>query len=94
MDATRLSDNRHVMLKKICSRESGLTEEQAISEFVSFPEQIQDPTNHCVHVIETLPIPGDDDNVIIVMPLLRKWTSPRFDTIGESLDMIRQAFEA
>lgn len=93
MDAVRLSDKKQVMLKRICSRERYVNREQDVSEFVSSEEQLQDPTNHCVPILEILPVPGDNGKAIIVMPLLRKWRSPRFDTIGEAVDMFRQAFE-
>lgn len=93
MDAIRLGDNKAVMLKKIYSKSIHATFEQQIAEFVSSAEQLQDPDNHCIPVYETLKIPGDERNVIIVMPLLREWHSPRFDTVGECLDLFQQIFK-
>lgn len=93
MDAIRLSDNKAVMLKKIYSRDSNVNYEQFISEFVSTPDGRQDPDNCCVHCLEVLRIPDDDEHVIIIMPLLREWRTPRFDTIGEAVNMIHQAFK-
>lgn len=93
MDAVRLRDSKPVMLKKIHSTASKFDDEQLVSEFVSTPEQLRDPDNHCVPCIDVLRIPGDDEDVIIIMPLLRQWMSPRFDTIGEVVDMVYQAFK-
>ena len=52
-----------------------------------------DPLNHCVPIYEVLKVPGDDDKVIIVMPLLRRWDEPEFETVGEGVDFFRQLFE-
>lgn len=93
MDAIRLSDHTPVMMKRVYSTEFDGDYEHHISEYVSSPAQLRDPDNHCIPTIEVLRAPHDADHVILVMPLLREWKSPRFDTIGEALDMIRQAFK-
>jgi hypothetical protein len=46
-----------------------------------------------VPIYEVLKVPGDDDKVIIVMPLLRRWDEPEFETVGEGVDLFRQLFE-
>lgn len=96
MDAIRLSDNRQVMMKKIYSKEVrlGVYEHQhLINAYVSSPDQLEDSDNHCIPCIEILRIPGDYRHVILIMPLCRRWYVPRFDTVGEALDMIQQAFK-
>lgn len=92
MDAIRLFDKKPVMMKRVHSKERGLNHEHRISEYVSSPEQLQDADNHCVPLYEILEVPDDDDHVVLVMPLLRRWDNPRFDTIGECLDMFLQIF--
>jgi hypothetical protein len=52
-----------------------------------------DPLNHCVPIYEVLQVPGENDKVIIVMPLLRLWNDPEFETVGEGVDFFRQFFE-
>lgn len=93
MDAIRLSDNTPVMLKKIYAENHISNCELIISEYVLSTEQMKDPDNHCVHIWEVLDIPGDNENVIIVMPLLCPFDFPRFDTIGECLDFFQQIFK-
>jgi hypothetical protein len=46
-----------------------------------------------VPIYEFLKVPGDDDKVILVMPLLRGWDRPEFETVGEGVDFFRQLFE-
>ena len=52
-----------------------------------------DPRNHCVPFLEVIPCPDDDDLTIVVMPFLREFDSPDFDTMGEVLEFIRQMLE-
>lgn len=44
-------------------------------------------------VYEILRIPDDQENVLLVMPLLREFDDPRFDTFGEAVECFRQIFE-
>jgi hypothetical protein len=46
-----------------------------------------------VPIYEVLKVPGEDDKVILVMPLLRDWDSPPFETVGEGVDFFQQLFE-
>jgi hypothetical protein len=52
-----------------------------------------DPLNHCVPIYDVLRLPDDDDKVILVMPLLRSWCEPEFETVGEGIHFFRQLFE-
>jgi hypothetical protein len=91
MDATRISDGKFVLLK--CLQKSTFPYEVEISTFLSSSPLADDPKNHCVPVYEVLQLPDDNDKVIIVMPLLRKYGNPRFDTIGEVVGFFSQVFE-
>lgn len=48
--------------------------------------------NHCIPVYEILSL-DDNETVIIVMPLLRFYADPPFDTFGEVVECFRQLFE-
>ncbi|KAJ7088720.1 kinase-like domain-containing protein [Mycena belliarum] len=54
---------------------------------------VDDPRNHAVPILETLEVPDDKHITIIVMPLLRKYCQPRFDTFGEAVDFFSQIIE-
>ncbi len=49
--------------------------------------------NHSNALIEVLTLPGDEEVKILVMPLLRRFDDPPFDTIGEVVEFLRQIFE-
>jgi hypothetical protein len=40
-----------------------------------------------------LKVPDEDDKVIIMMPMLRHWDTPSFETVGEVVDFFGQLFE-
>ena len=44
-------------------------------------------------IYETLNNPDDEDETVLVMPLLRRWNDPYFETVGEAVDMFGQLFE-
>lgn len=79
------------MLKKI--KKSEHPHEVDIGLFLSSGPLVSNPRNHCVPSLEVLQSPEDDDLFIIVMPFLRQFDSPDFDTVGEVLEFIRQLFE-
>ncbi|KAF8200026.1 kinase-like domain-containing protein, partial [Mycena galopus ATCC 62051] len=84
MDAVRASDKANVVLKKVDKNNHPY--EVEIGDFLT-------PANHCIPILDTLH-PTDNENItIIVMPLLRMYDSPRFDTIGEAVEFFRQTFE-
>ncbi|KAJ7144694.1 kinase-like domain-containing protein [Mycena filopes] len=91
MDATRLSDGAFVALKKI--RSSKNPEEVKICSMLTAEPLGSDPHNHCVPVYEVLPVPDNTDLVLIVMPLLFNWRTPKFHTVGEIIDFFGQAIE-
>jgi hypothetical protein len=91
LDATRISDGKFVYLKKISK--SVHPYEAEIGLFFSSEAMASDHRNHCVPIYEVLQVPDDDDKLILVMPLLREYYDPRFDTVGEVVDFFRQVFE-
>ena len=90
-DATRISDNSYVALKLV--KVSVHPNEKAITEHFSSKPLSDDPKNHCIPLIESLVIPDDTDKIILVLPLLREWDLPRFETVGEGVDFFKQLFE-
>ena len=92
LDATRISDGRFVFLKII--KKSVHPFEEEIGRFFSSDDLASDHRNHSVPILEVLQIPDDEDKIILVMPFLREFYNPKFDTIGEVVEFFRQAFEA
>jgi hypothetical protein len=91
LDATRIADGRFVYLKIISKSVHPF--EADIGLFFSSGTLGPDPRNHCVPIYEVLQLPDDDDRIILVMPLLRDYFDPRFDTVGEVVEFFRQMFE-
>lgn len=87
-DAKRVSDGADVVLKII--RLNVHPHEVDIGQFLS---SVPDPKNKCVPIYEVLVVPDADNTVLIVMPLLRPWNNPPFQTIGETVDFFGQLFE-
>jgi serine/threonine protein kinase len=86
LDATRLSDGSYVVLK--VSQPS----EADIGQYLSSSE-MDSPNNHCVPILDVLPLPQMEGKVLIVMPMLRPFNDPKFETIGEAIDFFHQIFE-
>lgn len=91
MDAIRIADDKHVVLKRI--DRSPVTEEYDILRFLSEGSLQSDPHNLCVPVLEFLDPPDDEPHMLVVFPVLRSFDDPEFDTIGEGLDFIRQMLQ-
>ncbi|EIW83437.1 hypothetical protein CONPUDRAFT_121992 [Coniophora puteana RWD-64-598 SS2] len=89
-DAVRTSDGKFVMLKMITT--SRHPHEAEIGQYLSSEPLASDPFNHCEPIYEVLRVPGDDDEVVLVMPLLRTFHDPPFDTVGEFVDFCIQVF--
>ncbi|KAJ7760918.1 hypothetical protein B0H16DRAFT_1312522 [Mycena metata] len=93
LDAVRDRDGFQVVLKQVSKADH--PSEETIHRFLSAPgsEMSQDPTNHCIPLLDVLHPPNDSDLQILVMQLLRKCNSPPFDTFGEVIDFFNQIFE-
>jgi len=91
LDAVRKKDGAVVSLKR--TSKSVHPDEVAIGQLFSSPPLSSDPGNHCVPINEVLQDPLEEDLLIIVMPLLRAFDEPRFDTVGEAVEFFRQVIE-
>ncbi|KAJ7879543.1 hypothetical protein B0H14DRAFT_2341332, partial [Mycena olivaceomarginata] len=76
IDAVRVSDNANVILKRI--NKTHHPHEVDIANFLTGLGP--SPGNHFVPILGKT---NENNIMIIVMPLLRRYGSPRFDTIGE-----------
>jgi hypothetical protein len=90
-DATRISDGVQVTLKTLSPSKHPY--EAEIGTYFSCQPLASDPKNHSVPIYEVLQIPDMHDRVILVMPLLRFYDNPRFQTFGETVDFFSQVFE-
>ena len=80
-----------VLLKRISV--SAYAEEVAIGQYLNSTPLSGDPRNHTCPFLEVLQDPIDTDIRIIVMPFLRRYRNPTFQTVGEAVEFFRQAFE-
>jgi len=92
MDATRISDGELVALKRIVKPDH--PEEAEIATFLGTGSLLNDPLNHSVPLYEILHVPDEPDVIVLVMPYLRAYNDPPFQTVGELMEFFRQMFEA
>ncbi|KAG8724770.1 hypothetical protein FRC09_014406 [Ceratobasidium sp. 395] len=95
LDATRVDDNRQVVIKIISPSavdREGEDELQILQTFSSPPYR-DDSTNHTVPYLDSFPIPDDESGTFVVMPLLSAYASPPFYNLAELHDFLDQAFE-
>ena len=89
MDATRISDGKPLMLKRLL-REEGPYELE-INRLFSTEPLASDPRNHCVRLLDVIELPNDPP--IIVHLLLRPFADPHFQTYGEFVTFFSQICE-
>ena len=89
MDATRISDGKTVMLKKLPEREG--PHELQINRLFSSDPHASDPRNHCAPLLDVIELPNDPP--IMVHSLLRPFYDPRFQTFGEFVAFFGQICE-
>ncbi|KAI0294525.1 kinase-like domain-containing protein, partial [Russula brevipes] len=80
----------HVMLKKVFPEEG--PHELRITWLFSSPGVAQDPQNHCVPLLDVIEIPSTGQK-LMVMPYLRPFNNPRFQTFGEFVAFFMQICE-
>jgi len=90
IDATRISDGKQVMLKRLPIQEGPY--ELEINKLFSTEPLFSNPRNHCVQLIDVIWLPNDPP--IIVHPLLRPFYDPRLQTYGEFVTFFAQTCEA
>ncbi|KAH9167190.1 kinase-like domain-containing protein [Lactarius sanguifluus] len=92
MDATRISDGKQVMLKKVLPEEG--PHELSITRYFSSPELRDDSRNHCVQLLEVIDTADTKpDKRLMVMPFLRPFNDPHFQTFGEFVAFFTQICE-
>jgi hypothetical protein len=91
MDAVRICDNLPVMLKRSRYSTNGFEIDCTIGTRRAVAGA--EPRNHATHIYDILDVPNDEDATILVLPLLRQWDEPGFETIGEAVDFFGQIFE-
>jgi len=90
MDATRISDGRIVVLKRIIRKHS--TSEIEISRYFSQEDFLADSRNHCVPLLDVLD-PGEGEHVFLVIPLLRNFENPELESVEDAIDFVGQTLE-
>ncbi|KAG6834100.1 hypothetical protein H0H93_011944 [Arthromyces matolae] len=86
MDARRVADNLHVILKKVKTS----SEELQIAQFLSSPDVSSDPRNHSVPIFEVIHHPEEEDLSFLVMPVLLQIDELPFRRMGEFAEAVRQ----
>ncbi|KAG6848292.1 hypothetical protein H0H93_001465 [Arthromyces matolae] len=86
MDAIRMADNCHIVLKKVKTS----SEELKIAQFLSSPDIGSDPRNHSVPIFEIIHHPDDKDVTFLVMPVLLEMDYLPFRRLGEFAEAVRQ----
>ncbi|KAI0299137.1 kinase-like domain-containing protein [Multifurca ochricompacta] len=89
MDATRISDGKPVMLKRLLNEEGPY--ELEMNRLFSSEPLSSNPRNHCVQLLDIIELPNDPP--IMVHPLLRRYYDPRFQTFGEFISFFAQTCE-
>jgi hypothetical protein len=93
MDAVRIEDGRQVTLKKVLPNEG--PHELLITQLFSSPGLKGDPKNHCVPLLDIVNLSqtGPDGRKLMVLPLLRPFKNPLFQTYGEFVAFFMQISE-
>jgi len=96
MDAERIEDHVTVALKRTMPSHA----EAEIARSLSSQPLRRDPRNHCVPILDVFTISHVStrthkkyDWTILVMPLLRKFDDPPFETIGDCVSFGQQILE-
>ncbi len=89
MDATRISDGRIMVLKKVDTAVH--PHEVEIGKLFSTESLASDTRNHADN--DVLQSPLDESMVFLVMPYLMRHHELRFETGDEAVECFRQLFE-
>jgi hypothetical protein len=89
----RETDNVLVMVKDLYPNLH--PHEADIAQFFSSEALAGDPRNHCVPVYEMIhfQLEAHEPEIFMIMPLLRKFNDPPFETVGQTVDFFHQVFE-
>lgn len=87
LDAVRLSDGMRIVLRVA----STWSDEVPILRRLN--RLSNDSRNHAVPVLDAIPLPDNDEQVIIVLPLLRDYYDPPFSQLDQVVQALTQFFE-
>jgi hypothetical protein len=91
MDAWRVQDGLQVMFKRVLPEEGPY--ELSISQLFSSEELSGDRRNHCVTLLDDIELEGPEHHKLMVLPLLRPFNRPHFQTFGEFVAFFTQLCE-
>ncbi|OBZ69512.1 hypothetical protein A0H81_10167 [Grifola frondosa] len=89
IDATRLRDGFQVAIKRVPNDK----DEIRMARFLTSPDTLRLPINHCVPALDVVPDPLDNNISLMFMPYLRPFDNPDFGAVGEVVDFMRQMLE-
>lgn len=89
MDARRISDGRIVFLKSAPKN----TPEVEIGRLLSSDSLKADPRNHSLPLLDVVEDDTGPDEVILVLPLVRRLDDPVFVSIREMVDFVDQTLQ-
>lgn len=89
IDATRISDNKLVYIKKVPRG----CDELSIATYLYSEDLRGDCQNHCVPILDVLDPPQDPTISFMIMPFLRYIDSPSFERVEDILQCGRQLLE-
>ncbi|KAM5532635.1 hypothetical protein V8D89_013679 [Ganoderma adspersum] len=89
IDATRLSDGKLVLLKRVAADSM----EVKIASYFSSQGIREDPRNHCIPVLDVIPDKDNSNKCYLVMPFLRYVDRPPFESVQSILDCGEQLLE-
>ena len=89
MDATRISDGRPVMLKRLLNEEGPY--ELQINRLFSTEPLASNPRNCCARLLDVIQLPNEPP--IMVHSLLRPFDNPPLRTYGEFVTFFTQICE-
>lgn len=89
IDATRIPDGCLVCIKRV---RTGSEEARLVSK-LSQPELRGDSRNHCVPVLDQFEDPDDPSISYVIMPFLRPFDDPPFETVLDLMDFVTQLLE-
>ena len=90
MDATRISDNKLVYIKRVATD----GDELKIALLLNSEPLKQDPRNHCAHVLDHFQDPEDSTMTYMVMPFLRPLDDPAMNLVDDVVVFVDQMLEA
>lgn len=86
VDATRIADGKLVYIKQVMTGD-------AESRLTLMLNSHEDSTNHTVPILDTFVDTTDETISYLVMPFLRLFDEPPFESIGETLDFADKVLE-